>query len=222
MNHVQHSLPGRRFLHLTAAIAGQRTKLSREARSEEILAAARAVFATKGFRGTTIADIAEEARIALGTIYNYFESKEAVFAALHQRLAEIISEATLGDAAPADTLDDTVRMRVRRVFDACGRNRDLVRLVVLNTDPDSETARRLRKANRLRAQPMIDSLQHAIELRQIRHGDASMMVRLMNGVVSFAVYDAFVLSDGEDADAYEEACADMLSAYLRPETPATN
>ena len=66
----------------------QRSELAREARRGEILAAARRVVAVRGFRGTTIADIAEEAEIALGTIYLYFTSKESVFAALNQQLRD--------------------------------------------------------------------------------------------------------------------------------------
>jgi len=44
------------------------------ARRNQILEAAASVFAAKGFHPTTIKDIAKEAGIADGTIYNYFES----------------------------------------------------------------------------------------------------------------------------------------------------
>jgi len=66
----------------------QRAELAKAARREEILEAARRVFAARGFRGTTIADVAEEAGTALGTIYLYFPSKEAVFGALEGTIYE--------------------------------------------------------------------------------------------------------------------------------------
>jgi AcrR family transcriptional regulator len=47
------------------------------ARRNQILDAATKVFAEKGFHPTTIKDIAREAGIADGTIYNYFENKTA-------------------------------------------------------------------------------------------------------------------------------------------------
>ncbi|MGH7621033.1 MAG: TetR/AcrR family transcriptional regulator, partial [Gemmatimonadaceae bacterium] len=120
---------------------GQRAELAKAARREEILAAARRVFAARGFRGTTIADIAEEASIALGTIYLYFESKEAVFAALNQRFGELIARAaTVAPVGPSYA--DTVRHRIQRIFATCAVNRDLVRLVVINADPGTETQRR--------------------------------------------------------------------------------
>lgn len=48
------------------------------ARQKQILEAAIKVFAQKGFHPATIKDIAKEASIAEGTIYNYFENKTAL------------------------------------------------------------------------------------------------------------------------------------------------
>lgn len=48
----------------------------------KLLAAARRLFASQGFEPTTIRDIAAEADIALGSFYNYFQTKEEVLAAL--------------------------------------------------------------------------------------------------------------------------------------------
>ena len=51
-------------------------------RRDEIMAAAKKVFAGKGFHATTIADIAKEAGLAYGSIYWYFNSKDDLFHAL--------------------------------------------------------------------------------------------------------------------------------------------
>ncbi len=58
------------------------------ARRNQILAAATKVFAEKGFHATTIKDIATEAGIAHGTIYNYFENKTALMLGIFDRLNE--------------------------------------------------------------------------------------------------------------------------------------
>ncbi|HLY78578.1 MAG TPA: helix-turn-helix domain-containing protein, partial [Caulobacteraceae bacterium] len=57
----------------------QRWTRRKEERAPEILEAALASFAEKGFAGTRMDDIAARAGITKGTIYLYFESKEAVF-----------------------------------------------------------------------------------------------------------------------------------------------
>ncbi|MBI4799722.1 MAG: TetR/AcrR family transcriptional regulator [Desulfarculus sp.] len=49
-----------------------------EASKEQILAAAERTFAQKGFHESTIAEIAKEAKVSEGTIYEYFSSKEGL------------------------------------------------------------------------------------------------------------------------------------------------
>ncbi len=56
------------------------------ARKNQILDAAAAVFAEKGFHPTTIRAIAKRAGIADGTIYNYFDSKPALLMGIFERM----------------------------------------------------------------------------------------------------------------------------------------
>jgi AcrR family transcriptional regulator len=63
---------------------GQRKQsaAAREAARESILGAALKVFTRRGYYGTTMADIAREARVSYGLAYHYFRSKDALFAEL--------------------------------------------------------------------------------------------------------------------------------------------
>jgi AcrR family transcriptional regulator len=54
------------------------------ARHQEILAAAHAVFGRAGFAAARLEDIAQEAGVSKGTLYLYFESKDALFRAMVQ------------------------------------------------------------------------------------------------------------------------------------------
>jgi AcrR family transcriptional regulator len=60
----------------------KRWQRRKDARPPEILEAALAVFAQKGFAATRLDDIAAKAGITKGTIYLYFDSKQALFEAL--------------------------------------------------------------------------------------------------------------------------------------------
>src|SRR5688572_8787293 len=51
---------------------------------ERILDAALALFAQRGFHGTAVPEVADEAGVGAGTIYRYFESKESIVNALYQ------------------------------------------------------------------------------------------------------------------------------------------
>lgn len=52
---------------------------------EAILAAALELFAERGFHGTAVPEVAERASVAAGTLYRYFDSKEALVNALYQQ-----------------------------------------------------------------------------------------------------------------------------------------
>lgn len=55
---------------------------------EAILRAAQVVFARHGFRQTSMAMVAEEARLTRQALYHHFDSKEALFAALVDNIQE--------------------------------------------------------------------------------------------------------------------------------------
>jgi TetR/AcrR family transcriptional regulator, repressor of fatR-cypB operon len=53
-------------------------------RRQAILAAALELFAERGFHGTAVPEVAERAKVGAGTVYRYFENKEALVNALFQ------------------------------------------------------------------------------------------------------------------------------------------
>lgn len=58
---------------------------ARTGRRRQIIAAGVACFARSGYHATTMADVAAEAGVSKGTPYLYFDSKQALFLALHEQ-----------------------------------------------------------------------------------------------------------------------------------------
>ena len=54
----------------------------KNATRQRIIQAAVALFRTGGFEATTTRDIARASEIATGTLFNYFDTKEAIVSAL--------------------------------------------------------------------------------------------------------------------------------------------
>lgn len=73
----------------------------KEARPGEILSAALEVFAERGFAATRLDDIATRAGVSKGTVYLYFENKEALFKAAVEAAMRPAVEAA--EALAADT-----------------------------------------------------------------------------------------------------------------------
>ena len=88
-------------------------------RREEILAAAKRVFAANGFHQTAIADIARAAKLSYGSVYWYFDSKEALFQALIEREEQALWR-HVGSAVAASGGEDPERiltLGVRATFE---------------------------------------------------------------------------------------------------------
>lgn len=77
----------------TARDAGKRPDDKREA----VLRAALELFAERGFHGTAVPEIADRARVAAGTIYRYFDGKEALVNALFKRYKAALGACLMGD-----------------------------------------------------------------------------------------------------------------------------
>ncbi|HEY9052668.1 MAG TPA: TetR/AcrR family transcriptional regulator [Gammaproteobacteria bacterium] len=63
-----------------------RWRRRKEARPEEILYAALELFAEKGYAATRMNDVAKQAGISKGTLYLYFNNKEAIFHSVVQEM----------------------------------------------------------------------------------------------------------------------------------------
>ncbi|URN95665.1 MAG: TetR family transcriptional regulator [Candidatus Pristimantibacillus lignocellulolyticus] len=65
---------------------------------EDILSAALNLFASRGYDGTTVPMIAEQANVGAGTIYRYFESKEQLVNDLFQQwVGNLASSIVMGE-----------------------------------------------------------------------------------------------------------------------------
>lgn len=78
-------------------IARRRRK---DARPGELMSAALQVFAERGFAATRLEEVAQRAGVSKGTVYLYFESKEALFKAAVE--SAVIPALEAGEALAAD------------------------------------------------------------------------------------------------------------------------
>jgi AcrR family transcriptional regulator len=102
----------------------------REATGNAIVDAAERVAARDGLSGANLQAIAEQAGVAVGTIYNYFEDKDRLFDALFTRRREALFAAI--DAATkqhrSEPFADQLHAFIRTVFGYFDARRDFLRI----------------------------------------------------------------------------------------------
>ncbi|MGH9170071.1 MAG: TetR/AcrR family transcriptional regulator [Acidimicrobiales bacterium] len=120
--------------------AAELTRPRRRAVSDEdkasrragILAAAKTVFAERGYHATTIADIARAAGLSYGSIYWYYESKEVLFHELMSAEAAALRchiDSAVRAAAPGEGPAAPFKAAVRATLEFYDADRALVKLL---------------------------------------------------------------------------------------------
>lgn len=96
----------------------------RQHNRQTILHAAREVFSERGFGGTTVRDIIRRTDLATGTFYNYFDSKEEVFAALNETMGDSLREKLTQARADASDLHSFIECNFRIYFEYFAANKE--------------------------------------------------------------------------------------------------
>lgn len=110
------------------AALGERVALRKEARRRAVLEAAVRVFSERGYRATTMSDIAAAVGMGKASLYHYVESKEEILVELYE---EVLRENVIAARRIADSdrgaLDALHHLIADRVAYTC-RNQDLLRV----------------------------------------------------------------------------------------------
>lgn len=196
----------------------------KEQRRDEILAAAKRVFAGKGFAATTIADVAREADLSYGSIYWYFDSKDALFHALmesqEQALRSHIQQA-MASFNERDT-EAGFRAAVRATLEFFEGDRELVRLLFRDSMAMGDRFERHLHGIYER---FIDDLEAAIRVGQ----DQGLIVGAPPRMIAFSVaaligqiaYRRLATDDGASAGVVADFIVSMVLDGLRAKGAAT-
>lgn len=111
---------------------------AREAVRAAILGAAEKRFGEQGYQATKMAQIASDAGVAAGTLYNYFANKEAVFDEIIRIQGENSFGAIEEEVAKADSPLEAIRALVEALLGAIESQRHLYSILVeIQVDLDS-------------------------------------------------------------------------------------
>jgi len=202
----------------------RREALPKAERRQQILAAARDLFARRGYHQTTIDDIVDEAGVARGTYYLYYEDKRAIFSDLIDRFSQRLSMAI--DRIVTDdesrSVADQVRANIRAILGLCLAERAMTK--ILFTDAagiDAAFDRKLSTFYDAVVQLLTESLRDGQTLGIVRDGEPRVLAYLTLGALKELLYQAVTLGLAEEsADRLTEQMYDFLAlGYLRVGAP---
>ncbi|MDR7543756.1 MAG: helix-turn-helix domain-containing protein [Armatimonadota bacterium] len=191
------------------------------ARRRQILEAATRVFADKGYAAATVRDIARAARIAEGTIYNYFKSKEDLLIHIPGQIAGPAFERLALDLAEARTPQDAERHLMALGQDIVQRISANVRFVKVFLSALPHLSPRARREY-LRLLPLAASTALEAHLRQgmavgiYREDlDPSVVARTLPGMLlMFVVIQEIILGERAPSAGYEAVVRENVRVFL--------
>jgi AcrR family transcriptional regulator len=196
-----------------------RTYLRADDRRQQILAAAKRVFAQRGFHTANVDDICKAARIARGTLYQYFDNKRDVMLALMNetaaRVQRILDERDPlrlpeGLELPVATIVAFCQRRTRELLDAVFVDEQTLRLVLRDARGlDGAFDQVVADIDALVLRAMVRDLEAAQAARLIRPGNPHLMARYLLGGVEKMVITAILADETIDLDAIVTAAVEL-------------
>jgi AcrR family transcriptional regulator len=183
------------------------------ARREQIVEAATRVFAEKGFRRATTREVAREAGISEGTIYNYFEDKDALLMAILDKLNETERRAEDFEEGMATDFRGFLRGYLRRRMSLIWENRDVFRVVLSEMLVNAELRNLyLRRVVEPAMRIAEENFRSRMEQGEVRETDAPLAMRSVAGAV-LGVLVLGLLGD-EEVGSRPDEIPDVLAGLL--------
>jgi TetR/AcrR family fatty acid metabolism transcriptional regulator len=198
----------------------KRTYLRADDRRAQILEVAKGVFAEHGYHRANIADVCEAAGIGRGTLYQYFDNKQAVLLALLEdvlaRVKDVLAhrprvkDFPAARSAPPALIAEFCRRRIRELLDAVFVDEPTLRLVLREArNLDGAVDDLIARIDRVLLQAMEADLKGAQQLGLMRTANVRLVARFLLGGVEKIVLTALASGEAIDLDAVARTAVDL-------------
>lgn len=198
-------------------------RVKTEARREAILDAAAEAFRERGFDAASMAEVSERVGGSKATLYNYFASKEDLFAAVMLRAAKAQANAIFEALHQADDLDSALVAFGRDYlrFMLTPEMLSVIRMCVANGERTGVGMIVYDKGIRVAWGLVADRLQRAMAHGVLRQADPWRAAWHLKGLIETGLVDRRLrgcLTEVNDQD-IEEAVSAGVDAFLRAYRP---
>jgi len=174
-----------------------------------ILDAATELFARQGYENTTIADIAQAAGVAVGTVYLYFRNKHEIYASVSIDWVESIARVLQDPTILALPIRQVPRAVIEASFRICHDNNELMPLFQVDVQSAEEIWQHKIAEGSIAG--AIDAfLQQAIAQGQLVLFDTQMYAKILFGMVHSVLYECYCIEHGENEELYRERTIEVI------------
>lgn len=173
------------------------------------------VFAASGYHGTTMEQVAEAAEVSKGTLYNYFSSKEDLFASLIEQGIDGLFRMVDEVVAAGGSIQEMTQRLVLHFFEFFESGLGMHRILLSETDRFGTSHQKtLRELMKSRRQAFIERVANLIQIGQqrgvVRPGDP---VRAASVVINI-LFSEIMLDAMRGQDAHYSEGAEEITVYI--------
>jgi len=190
-----------------------------EDKRARLMAAARELFAQRGFAATTTADVARRAGVSEGIVFHHFGSKAELLEEVAADYGRALASAMFAAAASASGSPPAEAM-LRAAFGYVREHGALARLL---RTPDVGEKSAAKRASR---EHIVDALARGFEswaaAGALRRMNAPIAAELTYALVEAALIECFVHGDGAREEEYLREAVACIEGALRPRSSSTS
>jgi len=180
-----------------------------------LVAAGRSLFGEKGFRGTSVEDLAREARLTTGALYHHFPTKTALFEAVFVEAHMELMAAALDAAKGAEDGLDELAVGFDAFLDGVLQP-DVQRILVLDGPAVLGLARYTELDEKYAHAVIVHSLTEAAKCGAMLIDDPETSTRLLLGALTRG---AMLIANADDPVQTRHAVAKSMRALLNSFIP---
>jgi AcrR family transcriptional regulator len=174
-----------------------------------IIMAAREIFARQGYEATTIAEIAAQAKVAVGTVYLYFHNKREIYTATALDWIEQITAALLKPELLELPIKQVPRAIIETTFQVCRKEDQMMSLFQLDLQTQEEIESHQRAKKQVE-QAIEDFLNHCITRGDFIPFDTKTYATMIFNIVHSTLFECFCLRAGASEERYRENTIEII------------
>lgn len=180
-----------------------------------LIAAGRRLFGERGFRGTSVEDLAREARLTTGALYHHFPTKTALFEAVFVQTHTDLTSASAKAAKDAPEDRDALTRGIEAFLDGI-LEPDVQRILILDGPAVLGPARFTELDEKYACAVIVHALKSAADAGTMRVEDPDTATRLLLGALTRG---AMLIANADDPVQTRHAVADSMRTLLNGFTP---
>ena len=197
----------------------ERKAREKQARRRQIIDAARSLLLEKGLQATSINQIAKRAELAVGTIYFYYASKEALFAELQGEGLELLMEKIRQESSAVIDPKERLRSMAMVYYDFSREHKDYFDIinyflsspsVLLTSNLKQDVDQRMHKILVAIDATLAQGVDKGIFRERVQESHGVLLLAAFHGLMQFRKFESTIFNGISHRTLYKRAVGHLL------------